>query len=124
VWNIIAAFLYFISLYMLSHLKIFDYKKTNVDGSEPENGGDEADIFLDTIKQTQRKRVSLFRLFSYSRADWLYILIGTVFLLGGSLAEAFVPYYTGQTLDSILVQQNFNFFKTNVGFFMLANFLR
>ena len=141
IWNIIAAFLYFISLYMLSLLKVFDYKKTNVDGSEPENGGDEADIFLDTIKQTQRKRVSLFRLFSYSKADWLYILIGTVFLLGGSLgkkifiiltinkryffqAEAFVPYYTGQTLDSILVQQNFNNFKTNVGFFMLANFLR
>lgn len=124
VWNIISAFLYFIVLYMLSLLKVFDYKKTNVDGSEPENGGEEGDIFLDTIKQTQRKRVSLFRLFSYSKSDWLYILIGTMFLLGGALAEAFVPYYTGQTLDSILVQQNFNFFKKNVSFFILANFLR
>jgi hypothetical protein len=45
IWNIIAAFLFFIVWYMLSLLKLFDYKKTNVDGGENENG-DEADIFL------------------------------------------------------------------------------
>ncbi len=45
IWNIIAAFLFFITWYALSLLKLFDYKKTNVDGGENENG-DENDIFL------------------------------------------------------------------------------
>jgi hypothetical protein len=45
IWNIIAAFLFFIVWYALSLLKLFDYKKTNIDGGENENG-DEADIFL------------------------------------------------------------------------------
>lgn len=49
IWNIIAAFLYFISMYLYSLLKVFDYKKTNIDGGELENG-EEADIFLGNFK--------------------------------------------------------------------------
>jgi hypothetical protein len=101
VWNIISGFLYFISMYMLSLLKVFDYKKTNVDGGELENGGDEADIFLDTLKETQRKRVSLFRLFAYSKSDWHYILVGTVFLLGGAV---------GMLRNLMKNLESFNFF--------------
>ncbi len=48
--------------------------------------------------------------------------MGFFFLI--NLAEAFVPYYTGQTLDSILVQQNFSSFKSNVVYFILAHFMR
>lgn len=78
----------------------------------------------DTIKETNKKRTSLLRLFKYSKNDVHYILLGTVFLLAGAVAEAFVPYYTGQTLDSILVQQNFESFRGNVTFFIAANFIR
>ncbi len=37
--------------------------------------------------------------------------------------EAFVPYYTGQVLDSIVVKQDFDNFKDNAKHFILAHFL-
>lgn len=45
IWNIIAAFLFFIFWYSLSLLKVNDYKKTNIDGGDAENA-DDNDIFL------------------------------------------------------------------------------
>ena len=88
-----------------------------------ENAGEE-DIFKETLKETQKNRSSLFRLFKYSKADWNLILIGSVFLLVGAIFEAFVPYYTGQVLDSITVQKNFEHFRHNAIFFIAAHFSR
>ena len=38
--------------------------------------------------------------------------------------EAFVPYYTGQVLNSIIVQKDFSHFRTNAIFFISAHFAR
>jgi hypothetical protein len=48
IWNIAAAFLFFISFYLLSLLKVkkYNYQKTDIDGGDlAENGGEE-DIFI------------------------------------------------------------------------------
>lgn len=125
-WNTCAAFVFFLSWYMLALLKLKDcnYQKTDVDGGDMgENAGGDEDIFIETLKQTKKKRSSLFRLFKYSGPDLLFILMGTFFLIIGAICEAFVPYYTGQVLDSIIVKNNFDNFKQNAIFFISAHFL-
>lgn len=125
IWNIIAAFLFFIVWYSISLLKLKEcnYQKTNIDGSDMGDNDGEEDIFLETLKETKKKRSSLFKLFSYSGPDWAFILVGTIFLILGSISEAFVPYYTGQVLDTIIVKQDFDNFKENAKHFILAHFM-
>ncbi len=125
-WNVCAAYLFFISWYMMALLKLKDsnYQKTDVDGGDMgDNAVGDEDIFIETLKQTKKKRSSLFRLFKYSVPDILYIFLGSIFLIIGAICEAFVPYYTGQVLDSIIVKQNFDNFKHNAIFFISAHFL-
>ena len=78
----------------------------------------------ETLKETNKKKSSLMRIFKYSGPDLPIILVGTFFLITGAICEAFVPYYTGQVLDSITVQRNFEHFKHHVILFIGANFLR
>ncbi len=89
IWNIISAFLFFIAWYMLSLLKLKEaYQKTDVDGGDiGDNEEGEEDIFLETLKETKKKRSSLLRLFKYSGPDWHFILIGTIFLIAGSICK-------------------------------------
>lgn len=126
IWNIFAGILFFISWYMLALLKSksSNYQKTDVDGGDLGDNAPEEDILINTLKETQKKRSSLLRLFKYSKADWLYLLAGTLFLIVGAICEAFVPYYTGQVLDSIIVVKNFSNFKTNAILFISAHFIR
>lgn len=89
-WNIISAFMFFIVWYMLALLKLKEcnYQKTNIDGGDMEGEAEaEEDIFLETLKETKKKRSSLLRLFRYSGPDWHFILIGTVFLIAGSICK-------------------------------------
>jgi hypothetical protein len=126
IWNIFAGVLFFISWYMLALLKSkrSSYTKTDVDGGDLGDNALEEDILINTLKETQKKRSSLLRLFKYSKADWLYLLAGTLFLIVGAICEAFVPYYTGPVLDSIIVVKNFSNFKTNAILFISAHFIR
>lgn len=89
IWNIIAAFLFFIAWYMLALLKPKEcyYQKTNIDGGDMGENDMEEDIFLETLKETKKKRSSLLRLFRYSGPDWHFILIGTIFLIAGSICK-------------------------------------
>nr|QUF59444.1 ATP-binding cassette transporter Abcb9 [Brachionus angularis] len=122
IWNIVASFLFFITIYMLALLKpkqSANYQKTDLDGTD---NNLEEDILIETLKETNKKRSSLFRLFKYSKKDLFFIISGTFFLIVGAVCEAFVPYFTGQVLDSITVQKNFDHFKKNVVFFIAANF--
>jgi ATP-binding cassette, subfamily B (MDR/TAP), member 9 len=126
IWNIFGALLFFISWYMLTLLKLKEssnYQKANFENNEQGDGTGEEDIFMETLKETQKKRSSLIRLFAYSKPDWLFILIGTIFLLFGAICEAFVPYYTGQVLHSIILAEDMANFKSNVIRFVLAHFL-
>ncbi len=125
IWNIAASILFFISWYAMALIKPKEcnYSKTDVDGGDLGENAHEEDIFIETLKETQKKRSSLFRLFKYSKKDIHYILIGTFFLLVGSICEAFVPYYTGQVLDSIIVKKDFTDFKKNAILFIGAHFI-
>lgn len=126
IWNIFAAFAFFISFYMLALLKVkkASYSKTDLDGGDVGENGGEEDAFIETLKETNKKRTSLIRIFRYSGPDLPIIAVGTFFLITGAVADAFVPYYTGQVLDSIMVQRNFEHFKSQVIWFIGVNFLR
>jgi hypothetical protein len=91
VWNIGASVAFFLCVYMLALLKPKEcrYQKTNVDGGDmsEENAGDEGDIFIETLKETNKKRSSLARLFSYSLPDLHVILCGSLFLLLGAICK-------------------------------------
>ena len=83
--NVIAAFLFFVACYALVLLKPKEsnYQKTDVDGGDPLD----YDIFIETLKETQKKRSSLLRLFRYSMPDWPFISVGTLFLLLGAICK-------------------------------------
>nr|QNH67875.1 ATP-binding cassette transporter subfamily B member 9 [Brachionus rotundiformis] len=124
-WNIFAGFSFFIIVYMFALVKpkqTDSYQKTNVDGGDPGDNPQEDDILIETLNEANKKRSSLFRLFKYSKSDLHLILIASFFLLTGAVCEAFVPYYTGQVLDTITVQKNFDTFKKNAILFIAANF--
>ncbi|CAF0729488.1 unnamed protein product [Brachionus calyciflorus] len=126
VWNIFSGFMFFISVYLLALLKpkfSDNYQKATVDGGDPNEVPQEEDILIETINEANKKRSSLFRLFKYSKADLHLILIACFFLIIGAICEAFVPYYTGQVLDTITVHKNFTTFKKNIILFIAANFL-
>nr|APD26527.1 ATP-binding cassette transporter subfamily B member 9 protein [Brachionus koreanus] len=125
VWNIFAGFIFFIEVYMFALIKpkhSDSYQKTNVDGSDPGESPQEDDILIETLNEANKKRSSLFRLFKYSKSDLHLIAVASFFLLAGAVCEAFVPYYTGQVLDTITVQKNFDTFRKNAIFFIAANF--
>ncbi|RNA06435.1 ATP-binding cassette sub-family B member 9 isoform X1 [Brachionus plicatilis] len=125
VWNIFAGFIFFIEVYMFALIKpkqSDSYKKTNVDGSDPGESPQEDDILIETLNEANKKRSSLFRLFKYSKSDLHLIAVASFFLLAGAVCEAFVPYYTGQVLDTITVKKNFDTFKKNAILFIAANF--
>nr|UOU03331.1 ATP-binding cassette subfamily B9 [Brachionus rubens] len=124
-WNIFAGFMFFISVYMLALLKpkqLDSYQKTTVDGGDPGEANQEEDILIETLNEANKKSSSLFRLFKYSKSDIHLIIVASVFLIAGAICEAFVPYYTGQVLDTITVHQDFTKFRTNAIFFIAANF--
>ncbi len=95
IWNIGASVAFFICMYMLALLKPKEcnYQKTNVDGgdmeAEDENATEE-DIFIETLKETNKKRSSLARLFRYSLPDLHIILCGSLFLLLGAICNYFM----------------------------------
>ena len=60
------------------------------------------------------------KLTSLAQNLWLAILTLLSVCFKG---EAFVPYYTGQVLDSIVVKQDFTHFKSNAWHFILAHFM-
>lgn len=51
-------------------------------------------------------KVSVWKLLSYSKPDFLYIALALVFLIGTAAAEIFIPFYTGLVIDSIAIEKD------------------
>lgn len=57
---------------------------------------------------------TLGRLLSYCRHDAGLLSVATLFLLVSAVCEAFIPYYYGKAIDSIVVQQSMDHFAKPV----------
>ncbi|CAF0833945.1 unnamed protein product [Adineta ricciae] len=62
------------------------------------------------------------RLFRCSLEDSKIVAVGTMFLFAASLADVFVPLYTGRLLSSVSFKETWPEFKYNLIMFIVVNF--
>ncbi|XP_070548805.1 uncharacterized protein [Ptychodera flava] len=81
-------------------LKGYDSVSNSDDGSK--DGKDQ--------KKKKLQTGSLLRLLSYSAPDWCFLLSGILALLATSAGEIFLPMFTGQVVDGIVVEHSYKKF--------------
>ncbi|XP_071504086.1 ABC-type oligopeptide transporter ABCB9-like [Diadema antillarum] len=54
----------------------------------------------------QKGGSAFLRLLSYSKHDWLYLLLGFIALLIAASGEVFLPLYTGKVIDGIVITED------------------
>ncbi|XP_070548799.1 ABC-type oligopeptide transporter ABCB9-like isoform X2 [Ptychodera flava] len=81
-------------------LKGYDSDSDSDDGSQ--DGKDQ--------KKKKLQTGSLLRLLSYSAPDWSFLLSGILALLATSAGEIFLPMFTGQVVDGIVVEHSYKKF--------------
>ncbi|XP_071945234.1 ABC-type oligopeptide transporter ABCB9-like [Antedon mediterranea] len=86
-----------------------------------ENGTEEDDVSSSSSdssssdKDTEEgSKASLLRLFSYSKPDLPIIVIAFVALVGASVAEIYLPFYTGEVINGIVVDGNVSEFTNAI----------
>ncbi|KRZ80491.1 ATP-binding cassette sub-family B member 9 [Trichinella papuae] len=97
--------------------------------AEGADTGDQASVHLDTsiIKQTyenlriRESSVSILRLLSYCKAEWLWYALGFVFLLLYSLCRIFIPYYTGKVIFDIIAWNSYETLMKSVMYMTLLS---
>ncbi|KRZ10540.1 ATP-binding cassette sub-family B member 9 [Trichinella pseudospiralis] len=100
--------------------------KPSVEGADT---GDQASVHLDTsiIKQTyenlriRESSVSILRLLSYCKAEWLWYALGFLFLLLYSLCRIFIPYYTGKVIFDIIAWNSYETLMKSVMYMTLLS---
>ena len=65
-------------------------------------------------KKEKESDISAWRLLSYCKPDILYISLASLFLLLAATGEIFIPYYTGEVIDSIAIEKNKAKFMTSI----------
>lgn len=63
-------------------------------------------ILCHSEPKVTKTKVSLKRLLSLSRSDFHYICVAFLFLLMAAVGEMFIPYYTGEVIDSIAIDKD------------------
>ncbi|OWF56666.1 ATP-binding cassette sub-family B member 9-like [Mizuhopecten yessoensis] len=77
-------------------------KPTSIDDDDDEDSDDESS----EDRSVAEKRATIFRLFSYSKPDISYIMGAFFFLVIAAVGEIFIPYYTGQVVDGIVIDKS------------------
>ncbi|XP_033748629.1 ATP-binding cassette sub-family B member 9-like [Pecten maximus] len=72
------------------------------DDDDDEDSDDESS----KARSIAEKRATIFRLFSYSKPDLGYIAGAFIFLVIAAVGEIFIPYYTGQVVDGIVIDKS------------------
>ncbi|KRX88028.1 ATP-binding cassette sub-family B member 9 [Trichinella pseudospiralis] len=106
--------------------KLRGKEKPSVEGADT---GDQASVHLDTsiIKQTyenlriRESSVSILRLLSYCKAEWLWYALGFLFLLLYSLCRIFIPYYTGKVIFDIIAWNSYETLMKSVMYMTLLS---
>lgn len=109
-WTLISNVWFAVHCSLIGKIKLetrhpFSVNKENGDVEErkPLIESNDKEKDLKTKKST---KVSLFRLFSYSRPDILFIIFGFLFLTISSTGQIFIPYFTGEVVDGIVIEKS------------------
>lgn len=65
-------------------------------------------------KKEKESTISAWRLMSYCKPDIPHISLASLFLLLAATGEIFIPYYTGQVIDSIAIEKDKAKFMTSI----------
>lgn len=63
------------------------------------------------------------RLLSLSKSDLPYISVAFIFLVSASVGEMFIPYYTGQVIDSIAIEKDKAKFRRSIVIMVAVSFM-
>lgn len=124
-WSVGSTILAYGLWYLLSKLKVLGLSTEREIGSVQEREslldvGDFNDSDDDVqSEENQRKKekentISAWRLMSYCKPDIPYISLASLFLLLAATGEIFIPYYTGQVIDSIAIEKDKAKFMTSI----------
>ncbi|XP_069135284.1 ABC-type oligopeptide transporter ABCB9-like [Argopecten irradians] len=84
-----------------------DSRKTpESDDSDDDDDDDEDSEKKSKARSLSEKRATVFRLFSYSKPDLGYIAGAFMFLVIAAVSDIFIPYYTGQVVDGIVIDKS------------------
>ncbi len=73
--------------------------------------------------KSSKSTVTISRLLSVSKPDIHYLLLAFLFLLCASVGEMFIPYYTGQVIDSIAIDKDSGKFHRSIIIMALLSFV-
>lgn len=79
-----------------------------------EDSDDRASSDENHTKKENENDISAWRLLSYCKPDIPYISLASFFLLLAATGEIFIPYYTGEVIDSIAIEKNKAKFMTSI----------
>uniref|UniRef100_A0A670YUW3 ABC-type oligopeptide transporter ABCB9 n=1 Tax=Pseudonaja textilis TaxID=8673 RepID=A0A670YUW3_PSETE len=65
-------------------------------------------------KKEEASAATICKLLSYTRPDVHFLVVAFFFLLLAALGETFLPYYTGQAIDGIVIQKSMDQFSKAV----------
>ncbi|KAM6930812.1 ABC-type oligopeptide transporter ABCB9 [Xenentodon cancila] len=79
------------------------------------SGSEDTEKLVETAGEEEEKKdinsgATLGRLLAYCRKDAGLLSLATLFLLISAVCEAFIPYYYGKAIDSIVVHQSMEYF--------------
>ncbi|XP_013401168.1 ATP-binding cassette sub-family B member 9 isoform X1 [Lingula anatina] len=135
-WTLIASVLMFVLWWQVAELKVISKKKyhginstigereglinanTTLSSGSEDSEDEEKEHHNGNRHKKKKKKASrttsIFRLLKLSKDDWPFILAGFFFLLCAAGAEVFLPYYTGQVIDGIVIEQSYEKFTNAI----------
>ncbi|KAM9622346.1 ABC-type oligopeptide transporter ABCB9 [Trichechus inunguis] len=104
VWTYVSLAASFLLWWLLSTVR------PDAEAPEPGAGaGAEAEGLAE-----QASGATLQKLLSYTKPDVAFLVAASFFLIVAALGETFLPYYTGQAIDGIVIQKSMEQFSTAV----------
>lgn len=79
-----------------------------------DDSDDRASSDENPTKKEKEGNISALRFLSYCKPDIPYISLASLFLLLAATGEIFIPYYTGEVIDSIAIEKNKAKFMTSI----------
>lgn len=124
-WTVGSTVLAYGLWYLLSKIKVLGLSTEQEIGSVQEreslldvgdfnDSDDNVPSVENQIKMEKENTISGWRLMSYCKPDIPYISLASLFLLLAATGEIFIPYYTGQVIDSIAIEKDKAKFMTSI----------
>lgn len=124
-WSVCGTILAYGLWYLLSKIKVLSLSTEQEIGSIQEreslldvgdfnNSGNNAANEENQTKDEKESTISAWRLMSYCKPDIPHISLASLFLLLAATGEIFIPFYTGQVIDSIAIEKDKAKFMTSI----------